>query len=621
MKHKLILSLILSLLIALLFSLTANAVDETGRVVVLLDPGHSEGDGGGTYAGEHLECWYNMQIALACKEALEENGNFSVYLSHPDNNTAATNLERGQSADRVNADVILSIHIDGNEFYSSMSGAEVFQSVLPEFVPVGLGEAILDRLEKMTPLSARGIYQREDSGDGENIYYWNSDRQWDVPNDRSLGLLSDYYGIITWGAKFGIPALIVEHGFMTNSADKKIVENPENLVAMGRADAEALISYFAEHTHEWSETRQCDYPTNCCLAGKESFRCSVCGARKGTVSLSAPTENDHYYVVTAHKEKTCTSDGYTTYTCRIAQNLTEKGYNVGEHVYTVTDPAEGHQYKVTLDQDVTHTENGIHTEVCSVCGDVKSVVTKAEGHLWEFDSHGDPTCAEDGYDCSICTICGEKKTVKLPAKGHEWFLDSHKDSTCGEEGFDRFVCSVCGDSYEKTIPALAHSYEIREERTATCTEGGVSVRICTVCGEEIREETPTSGHVMTKKTIKEPTCEEAGSSLEICSVCGEEILRELPPLGHDWDEGQILKKNTFFLDGEQLFTCKIDSSHQYTEILPQKATKLQKILLFAGLPEVLILPVLILIFVINRKKKQRKNNMQSETPQPSLIDR
>ncbi|MCQ2431936.1 MAG: N-acetylmuramoyl-L-alanine amidase [Clostridia bacterium] len=574
--RRVVLFLLLSVLLtmAALTAFPASAYSAGGKIVVMLDPGHSEGDGGGTYAAKHLECWYNMKVALACKAALEKNGNFDVYLSHPDNNTAATLLERAQAANAVNADVIISMHFDGGEM-AGMNGAEVLTSVIPKFSLETLAGKIMNQLTTKTELAWRGVFQRADTGDGVNLYYWNAEKQWDIPGDRKAGPLSDYYGIITWGAKYGIPALIIEHGFMTNEHDRIIAENEENLRKMGEADAAAIIDYYTGHTHKWTSYRQTDYPTNCCFAGKASYHCTVCGARKGTVSLAAPTENDHYYVVTAHKDKTCTENGYTTYTCRIAANLTDKGYNVGQHTYTTTEYAWGHQYKVTEDREVTHTVDGVHTEVCSVCGDTVSEVTKAEGHTWEFVSEMEPTCEEEGGDLYRCSVCGEER------------LDA--------------------------VPALGHHYEVTVDTKPDCTKDGVHTEVCSVCGDTQELIFPMLGHTMRQTGYEEPVCEQDGVIITACQTCGHEEREVLPMLSHSWSLPKTILEPDFFRTGEELYTCLNDPTHTRTEILPRGAKMWQLVLIGVGCIVLVIADIICGIFLIVRHRRKKNEPAEEET--------
>ncbi len=581
---KRILSLAFSLLFvcgALVPFMTPNVHASKDKITVMLDPGHAYGDGGGTYSGTHPECYYNMIIALACKEALEAHGGFEVYLSHPDNNTQATLLERGMAADKVNADVIVSIHIDGNAV-TEINGASAMYSVLDKYALPGLARGLLANVTAATGLGNRGTYRRKDTGDGKHVYYWDPIAQWDVPDDASVGPLSDYYGVITWGAKFGIPAVILEHGFLTNEADRAIIENEANLKRMGQADAKAIIEFYTGHTHEWETTRSVDYPTNCVFRGKESYHCRICKARYGTVMLDDdPKDAKHYYTVTDHRARTCTVTGYTTYTCRIAANLTDKGYDVGQHTYTVHNYASGHTYTIIESKEATHTENGVHTERCTTCGNVQTTVTPAEGHSWKELVHTPAQCETDGYLHEKCMECGEER--------------------------------------ETVLKALEHSYITVENTFPTCTEDGVLHQVCERCQTEYSVARTAEGHTMVDGTYTAPACENDGARIRYCSnQCGYEETDILPALGHIYVEDEILLAPTFFKSGLKRLVCQNDNAHETSVVLPRTAKTWQLVLLFGGTPLLLIALLLLILFLV--KKKRSAKSATAETTSENKTD-
>ena len=82
------------------------------RIVVVLDPGHGGTDPGA--AGIRPEAYYNLEVALAAKAKLEENGNFIVHISRSTADKTLTIAERLYYADTVNADVVISIHFNSS---------------------------------------------------------------------------------------------------------------------------------------------------------------------------------------------------------------------------------------------------------------------------------------------------------------------------------------------------------------------------------------------------------------------------------------------------------------------------------------------------------------------------
>ena len=60
----------------------------------------------------------------------------------------------------------------------------------------------------------------------------------------------DYYTLIGEGVRAGVPSIIVEHCFLSNPDDAKFISNSdgtlntENIEKMGKADADAVVTYF-----------------------------------------------------------------------------------------------------------------------------------------------------------------------------------------------------------------------------------------------------------------------------------------------------------------------------------------------------------------------------------------
>ena len=59
------------------------------------------------------------------------------------------------------------------------------------------------------------------------------------------GILNDnYYGILHGARTVGTPAVILEHGFHTNTATVRWLENDENLEKLAKAEAECINAYY-----------------------------------------------------------------------------------------------------------------------------------------------------------------------------------------------------------------------------------------------------------------------------------------------------------------------------------------------------------------------------------------
>ncbi len=149
--------------------------------------------------------------------------------------------------------------------------------------------------------------------------------------------------------------------------------------------------------HDWVDA-DCETPKTC----------AVCMATEGDAL-------GHAYAAEV-KEPTCTSGGYTTYTCQTCEDTYQDNY-VG---------ALGHTVVVDAAVAATCTESGLtEGSHCSVCELVlkEQTTVSATGHLPAIDYSVAATCTETGLtQGEHCEYCGEVFVTQevTPALGHSW---------------------------------------------------------------------------------------------------------------------------------------------------------------------------------------------------------
>lgn len=208
-----------------------------GNVVVVLDPGH-DGTHGGSSANGFVEAQLNLKIAQYCKAELEEYYGVTVYMTRDsascpngggDNKSCLQ--RRADIARDMGANLFVSLH-NNYSSASSASGAEIWypnQNYNPWTSQVG-GSAASKILEQLTSL---GLHNR-----GTQIRNAKEDKYPD-------GSAADYYAVIRHCKEYGIPGIIVEHAFMSNSSDAaNFLSNDEGLKKLGVADATGIAQYF-----------------------------------------------------------------------------------------------------------------------------------------------------------------------------------------------------------------------------------------------------------------------------------------------------------------------------------------------------------------------------------------
>lgn len=208
-----------------------------GNVVVVLDPGH-DGTHGGSSANGFVEAQLNLKIAQYCKAELEEYYGVTVYMTRDSascpnggGNNKSCLQRRADIARDMGANLFVSLH-NNYSSVSSASGAEIWypnQNYNPWTSQVG-GSAASKILEQLTSL---GLHNR-----GTQIRNANEDKYPD-------GSAADYYAVIRHCKEYGIPGIIVEHAFMSNSSDAaNFLSNDEGLKKLGVADATGIAQYY-----------------------------------------------------------------------------------------------------------------------------------------------------------------------------------------------------------------------------------------------------------------------------------------------------------------------------------------------------------------------------------------
>ena len=223
----------------------SNTPAQNQELVVVLDPGHDDIAPGAQHNGYGEEKLV-LKIAKYCKEELEKYCDVKVYMTREDgscpaniqpghhggkNNTACLK-KRVEIAKNKNADIFISFHLNANDS-SAAHGAEVFypnRSWKPELSDEGhkVAENIVNELEKI------GLRNR-----GTKI--WNDSTGSTYPN----GQIEDHLGVIRYSKYEGIPAILVEHAFITSPSDiNNYLSSEAGLKKLGIADASGIAKAY-----------------------------------------------------------------------------------------------------------------------------------------------------------------------------------------------------------------------------------------------------------------------------------------------------------------------------------------------------------------------------------------
>ena len=215
--------------------------------------------------------------------------------------------------------------------------------------------------------------------------------------------------------------------------------------------------------------------------GIKTYTCSDCGYSYNEV---IPVTSEHTWT-----EWKANGDGTHTVACACGE--TEKkacSYDGG-----------------VVTKQPTHTEEGVKTYTCTVCGHTKTEsVAKTAAHEWGAWSAGN-----DGKTHTRSCACGASET-----KDHTFDAGTvTKEPTHLENGVKKFTCTVCAYAKEETLAkTAAHTFgEWKPEATVS----GKHFREC-ACGEKETADCVYDGGVVTKQ----PTYEAEGVKTYTCAVCG-----------------------------------------------------------------------------------------------------
>lgn len=166
---------------------------------------------------------------------------------------------------------------------------------------------------------------------------------------------------------------------------------------------------------------------------------------------------------------TCTTQGYTTYTCSKCG-----------HSYTGnTTAALGHA-------SVNGGTAAVHTK-CSRCG-----VTLSSTHSYTQSVQTAATCTEKGTTKYTCA-CGYSYTSQnIAALGHD-YKGTIVAPTCTAQGYTTYKCSRCNDTSKANDTfkeALGHDYVGEVTTEPTYTADGVMTYTCSRCKDSYTEAIP-----------------------------------------------------------------------------------------------------------------------------------
>ena len=166
----------------------------------------------------YYESEMNWKLHLMFKQEMETYEGVVITQTRADQNKDLPVLERGKSA--KGKDLLISFHSNA---VSNKVNDSIDYPVA--YVPLDgsadkLGEQLIDVVEELMKTKQGG---RISTRKGKN---------------------GDYYGIIRGSVSVGVPCIIIEHSFHTNTKATKWLMDDKNLEKMAKAEAEVVAKYY-----------------------------------------------------------------------------------------------------------------------------------------------------------------------------------------------------------------------------------------------------------------------------------------------------------------------------------------------------------------------------------------
>ena len=329
--------------------------------------------------------------------------------------------------------------------------------------------------------------------------------------------------------------------------------------------------------HEHGYSSSTTLHPNCTIGGYTTYHCE-CGYSY-TTDYTAPLGHnyvdgvctrcgsgghEHSYSVKVI-DPTCTSQGYTVYTCVCGDFYTNNYTNPLEHSlgeWTIITEAtcEGYGHSEasctvcgeTMPNDIPPLGHNFENELCMRCGAVgeghqhsfsETVVAPtctAQGYtiymcicshtytgnytdpiehsLGEWQTITESSCVSYGWGQAYCTRCDYCESAELPLKDHSYNAVVI-EPTCYEQGYTNYTCTVCSIMYQDSFTEPRHTYTT-VVTPPTCTAHGYTMYYCTNCGNStIGDFAGSIEHNYQLSFVHLPSCVEGGYTYYVCSMC------------------------------------------------------------------------------------------------------
>ncbi len=222
----------------------AEEVEEDGLLTVMIDPGHGGNDSGSLGPSGLTEKQVTLGVARELARALQREG-YYVFMTRSSDSCVPL-LRRGGIANMAEADVFVSLQC-GAWHSSAASGFQVhFHSRGSNQRRVATGGLMRDFPGAVSPQSEGHLWDRvhqEHTGDSRTLARRIHDALSGVVDTPDRGVSGGQVAVL---AGCGMPAAMVELGYITNPTEENLLGDPEYRQALARGIARGITRFMEE---------------------------------------------------------------------------------------------------------------------------------------------------------------------------------------------------------------------------------------------------------------------------------------------------------------------------------------------------------------------------------------
>lgn len=461
-----------------------SAKDGNGDIVVVLDPGHGGYDGGAhsSITGDD-ESNLNWNIAKYMKAELETYAGVRVYVTRA-NNEWNTNTGRSHMGKSVGADAVISLH-NNSSSNTDTNGFVAYGSVADGYVEPTKNLCL--NMARYAQAAGLGLFS------GGYLTRTGSN-----PSE-------DFYTVIDEGIKSGIPTIIAEHSFVTNSSDAYFMHDTENIRKVGVADATAVAEYFGLSKRTISDGQSIE------LDRSYSAYFIPANQRDGGVSFTSSDEN------VAHVR----SDGL----------ITAVNAGTATVTYTYSDGTSGSCTFTTKPVTQVGVSAGINPTVYRTSDEI-AAIDKSKIIVKAIYSDGTSRQQTSGYTVGdIDPYMSGRQFVNISHNGFNASLLIRLDTTAAIGTYSDYLYQLKGDYSDIfTFPELvqvsgvsgspytSNGFENSEKPTQQETTAAETTTNETTAAETTTAETTTAETTAAETTTVEETVSDEETSPETLTI-------------------------------------------------------------------------------------------------------